>query len=82
MGIIFALKFFNRIFKAMTDDNRVRIVIFTFLVTFCKGYNPHLSVQLNPCEAEVLRVSFIYFYLSNVKHILLKLLYPKPFTNK
>ena len=54
----------------MSDDNRVRIVIFTFLVTFCKGYNPHLSVQLNPCEAEVLRVPFIYFYLLNVKHIL------------
>ena len=69
MWIIFALKFFNRIFKAMSDDNRVRIVIFTFLVTFCKGYNPHLSVQLNPCEAEVLRVPFIHFYLLNVKHI-------------
>ena len=55
----------------MSDDNRVRIVIFTFLVTFCKGYNPHLSIQQNPCEAEVLRVPFIHSYLSNVQHIIL-----------
>ena len=69
MGIIFALKFFNRIFKAMSDDNRVRIVIFTFLVTFCKGYNPHLSVQQNPCEAEVLRVPIIYIVFYQIFNI-------------